>query len=112
MSVKEIFDSMEYGPAPEGAAEAFAWLVDQGSRFGHFIDGGFSEPREGFLSKNPANGETLATLTQATQAEVDAPSRQRARRRGNGRVWAGMVGPSISMRWRVLYRNIRGFSPC
>ncbi|MCR9113995.1 MAG: aldehyde dehydrogenase family protein, partial [Rhodobacteraceae bacterium] len=52
--------------------EAFAWLVDQGDRFGHFIDGAFTAPGNGFLSKNPATNETLATLTQATQADVDA----------------------------------------
>ncbi|WP_319825538.1 aldehyde dehydrogenase family protein [Thalassovita sp.] len=72
MTVKEIFESMDYGPAPETAAEALAWLVDQGDRFGHFINGAFTAPGAGFLSKNPANGETLATLTQATQADVDA----------------------------------------
>ncbi|MDU8928029.1 aldehyde dehydrogenase family protein [Alisedimentitalea sp. MJ-SS2] len=72
MSVKEIFQSMDYGPAPEGAAEAFAWLVDQGDRFGHFINGEFTAPRGDFSSKNPANGETLAHLSQAIQGEVDA----------------------------------------
>ena len=72
MTVKDIFDTMAYGPAPEDAAEAFAWLVDQGDRFGHFIDGAFTAPGNGFLSKNPATNETLATLTQATQADVDA----------------------------------------
>jgi len=72
MSVKKIFDSMEYGPAPESAADALAWLVDQGDRFGHFIAGEFTAPGDGFLSKNPANSETLATLTQATQEDVDA----------------------------------------
>ena len=72
MTVKEIFESMEYGPAPESAAEALAWLVDQGNRFGHFIDGEFTRPRKGFKAKNPATGEVLATLTQATQADVDA----------------------------------------
>ena len=41
MTVSEIFDTMEYGPAPESAAEALAWLVDQGDRFGHFINGEF-----------------------------------------------------------------------
>ena len=72
MSVKEIFDTMEYGPAPESAAEALAWLVDQGDRFGHFIDGAFTKPGKGFDSKNPATGEVLATLSQATQTDVDA----------------------------------------
>ena len=72
MTVKQIFDSMEYGPAPESAGEALAWLVDQGDRFGHFIDGAFTEPGDGFESRNPATGEVLATLSQADQADVDA----------------------------------------
>ncbi len=72
MSVSEIFETMDYGKAPESAADALAWLVDQGSRFGHFIDGSFTDPVDGFDSKNPATGEVLATLTQATQVDVDA----------------------------------------
>ncbi|WP_170346671.1 aldehyde dehydrogenase family protein [Ruegeria atlantica] len=72
MTVKEIFETMEYGPAPESAAEALAWLVDQGDKFGHFIDGAFTKPGKGFESRNPATGEVLAKLTQATQADVDA----------------------------------------
>ena len=71
MTVKEIFENMEYGEAPESAAEAFAWITDNGARFGHFIDGAFTEAGEGFLSRNPANGETLATLTQGSAADVD-----------------------------------------
>ncbi|MBR9650180.1 aldehyde dehydrogenase family protein [Thalassovita aquimarina] len=72
MTVKDIFETMDYGPAPESAAEALAWLVDQGDRFGHFIDGDFTTPGDGFASTNPATGEVLATLTQATQVDVDA----------------------------------------
>ncbi|MFZ7093500.1 aldehyde dehydrogenase family protein [Primorskyibacter sp. 2E233] len=71
MSVRDIFESMDYGPSPEGAGDALAWLVDQGDRFGHFIDGAFTDPGEGFDSRNPATGEVLATLTQATQADVE-----------------------------------------
>ena len=72
MTVKEIFETMEYGPAPESAAEALAWLVDQGDMFGHFIDGVFTKPVKGFDSRNPATGEVLATLSQATAKDVDA----------------------------------------
>ncbi|WP_306111585.1 aldehyde dehydrogenase family protein, partial [Roseovarius sp. MMSF_3448] len=72
MTVKEIFESMEYGPAPESAADAYAWLVDQGDRFGHFIDGAFTAPGEGFEAKNPATGEVLALLSQASAEDVDA----------------------------------------
>ncbi|WP_299550718.1 aldehyde dehydrogenase family protein [uncultured Tateyamaria sp.] len=72
MTVKEIFESMDYGTAPEAAGDALAWIVDQGARFGHFINGQFTDPSDGFESKNPATGEVLATLSQATQADVDA----------------------------------------
>ncbi|GLQ28682.1 aldehyde dehydrogenase family protein [Sulfitobacter pacificus] len=89
MSVSEIFETMEYGTAPESAAEALAWLVDQGSRFGHFIDGDFTTPADGFDSKNPATGEVLATLSQATQADVDAAVKA-ARKAQNG--WANLGG--------------------
>ncbi|MEM1107041.1 MAG: aldehyde dehydrogenase family protein, partial [Pseudomonadota bacterium] len=71
MTVKEIFESMEYGPAAEDASDALAWLVDQGDRFGHFINGNFSTPGDGFEAKNPATGNVLATLTQASQTDVD-----------------------------------------
>ncbi len=72
MTVKEIFDTMDYGPAPESAAEALAWLIDQGDRFGCFINGAFSAPGETFESKNPATGEVLASVTQASQSDVAA----------------------------------------
>ena len=101
MSIKEIFDTMGYGPAPESAAEALAWLVDQGDRFGHFIDGAFTAPGDGFESRNPADGEVLATLTQATQADVDAAVT--AARKAQGK-WEGLGGPG---RARYLYAIAR-----
>ncbi|MDQ2094379.1 aldehyde dehydrogenase family protein [Rhodalgimonas zhirmunskyi] len=102
MSVKEIFESMDYGPAPEDASEAFAWLVDQGSSFGHFIDGAFTEGRDDFKAMNPANGEILAELTQANAEEVDATIE--AARRAQTR-WARMGGAA---RARHLYALARG----
>ncbi|GGH27327.1 aldehyde dehydrogenase (NAD+) [Cribrihabitans marinus] len=101
MTVKEIFETMDYGPAPESAAEALAWLVDQGDRFGHFIDGAFTAPGDGFESRNPADGEVLATLTQATQADVDAAVT--AARKAQPK-WAGMGGAG---RARYLYAIAR-----
>ncbi len=70
MSVADIFDSMEFGEAPENAAEALAWLVDQGSQFGHFINGEWTDARADFQTRNPATGEVLADISQATQDEV------------------------------------------
>ncbi len=101
MTVKEQFESMDYGPAPESAAEALAWLVDQGSAFGHFIDGAFTEARPDFESRNPATGEVLATLSQATPDEVkSAVAAARAAQPG----WAGLGG---HQRARYLYAIAR-----
>ncbi|PJE27691.1 aldehyde dehydrogenase (NAD+) [Pseudooceanicola antarcticus] len=72
MNVKDIYESMEYGPAPEAAGDALAWVVDQGSRFGHFIDGAFTKPGETFETTSPASGEVLAEVSQATSADIDA----------------------------------------
>ena len=101
MTVQDKFDAMDYGAAPESAAEALAWLVDQGDRFGHFIDGAFTAPGDGFLSRNPATGETLATLSQATQADVDAAVA--AARKAQGK-WEALGGPG---RARSLYALAR-----
>ncbi|MBV0913049.1 aldehyde dehydrogenase family protein [Anianabacter salinae] len=101
MTVREIFDSMDYGPAPEGAAEALAWLVDGGDRFGHFIGGAMTEPGDGFEAKNPATGEVLATLTQGRQADVDAAVA--AARKAQGK-WAKLPG---NARARYLYALAR-----
>ncbi|HEY7611574.1 MAG TPA: aldehyde dehydrogenase family protein [Gemmatimonadales bacterium] len=71
-SIPEIFSTMAYGPAPEAAATAQAWLDGHGRRFGLFIGGRWTEPGgETFETLNPATGKPLATLTQAGEAEVD-----------------------------------------
>src|SRR4029453_19021350 len=71
-SVPEIFQSMAYGPAPEGAGPAQAWLDAHQRRFGLFI-GGTWVPGQGetFETLNPATGKPLARLAQASTKEVD-----------------------------------------
>ncbi|WP_420012393.1 aldehyde dehydrogenase family protein [Tateyamaria sp.] len=101
MTVKDIFETMDYGTAPEAAGDALAWIVDQGARFGHFIDGAFTDPANGFDSTNPATGEVLATLTQATQSDVDAAVK--AARAAQPK-WAKSGGHA---RARVLYAIAR-----
>ncbi len=72
MTVSEIFETMEYGAAPESDAEAQAWLDRHGRAFGLFIDGTFSAPCNVFVSRNPATGDELARITQAGQSDVEA----------------------------------------
>ena len=72
MTTREIFETMDYGPAPESAAEALAWIAAKGPGFGHFIDGTFTAPGTTFATRNPANGTELAQITQGTADDVDA----------------------------------------
>jgi aldehyde dehydrogenase (NAD+) len=101
MTVSEIFETMDYGNAPESAAEALAWIVDQGGAFGHFIDGQMTPPGKVLESCNPATGEVLANLTQGTQADVD--DAVKAARRAQPK-WESAGGPA---RAKVLYALAR-----
>ncbi|MHA7869722.1 MAG: aldehyde dehydrogenase family protein [Salipiger thiooxidans] len=101
MSVKEIFETMEYGPAAESASEALAWLATQETGFGQYIDGAFTAPGDTFESRNPATGALLAKVTQATQADVDAAV---AAARAAQPKWEKLGGPG---RARHLYALAR-----
>ena len=69
-SVASIFDSMAYGPAPEGDAEALAWIAGHQGRFGHWINGAFTAPGAVFETRNPATGTVLAEVTQGSGDEI------------------------------------------
>jgi aldehyde dehydrogenase (NAD+) len=73
MNVMEIFETMEYGPAPEAAAPGLAWIKEH-SPFGLFIDNQWVEPASGQYidSINPATGKPLAKVAAANSADVDA----------------------------------------
>jgi len=79
MTIKEIFASMEYGPAPESNAEALAWLAKHKGSFGHYIDGAFTAAEAPFDTKNPATGATLAQVSQGSAQSVDAAVKAAAR---------------------------------
>jgi len=70
-TVKEIFSTMEYGPAPESPDFVEAWLEKHGRRFGHFINGRFAEGSSGFEVINPANKAVIATVSQGNSADID-----------------------------------------
>ncbi|HVZ12836.1 MAG TPA: aldehyde dehydrogenase family protein, partial [Bauldia sp.] len=90
MSVAEILDTMDYGPAPESDKDARAW-IRQHDRAGLYIDGAWRQPQEGkwFATSNPATGEVLAEVAQGSQADIDAAVK--AARRAQG-TWSRTAG--------------------
>ncbi len=101
MQVSEIFESLDYGPAPESRAGAEAWISGHGGRFGHFINGAFTAHARGFDSRNPATGERLARLSVADRKTVDAAVAAAANAQP---AWAGLSG---HQRARYLYAIAR-----
>ncbi|MQY41738.1 aldehyde dehydrogenase family protein [Epibacterium sp. SM1969] len=101
MTVKEIFDTMDYGPALESDSAAQAWLDKHNRAFGHFIAGAFTDAAETFASCNPATGAELAQISQASQADVEAAVA--AARKAQPK-WEALGGPG---RARVLYALAR-----
>jgi len=70
--VKEILDTMDYGPAPEANGAITQWLKTHEAGFGQFINGAFTKAgSETFEVMNPANGAKLARVSQGTAADVD-----------------------------------------
>jgi aldehyde dehydrogenase (NAD+) len=74
MTIAEIFSTMEYGPAPESADPAQAWLEARGREILPFIGGDFRRPESGelFETVNPGTAKPLARVAQCGPAEVDA----------------------------------------
>jgi len=70
-TIKEILQTMDYGPALETTKEAQAWLDGHERRFGLFIDNAWSDAGETFATTNPADGIELAQVTQATDDDVE-----------------------------------------
>ena len=73
MNVMEIFETMEYGPAPEAAAPGLSWIQEH-SPFNLFINNQWVKPTSGQYidSINPATGKRLAQVAAAHSADVDA----------------------------------------
>ncbi|MEP2744942.1 aldehyde dehydrogenase family protein, partial [Bauldia litoralis] len=103
MSVAEILDDLEYGPAPESDAEAREWLAQHADGTQLFIDGEWRKPASGqwFDTLDPATGAVLARIAQADGTDVDAAV---AAARQAQAPWAALPGHA---RARCLYAIAR-----
>ncbi|SDB08532.1 aldehyde dehydrogenase family protein [Bauldia litoralis] len=103
MSVAEILDDLEYGPAPESDTEAREWLAQHADGTQLFIDGEWRKPASGqwFDTLDPATGAVLARIAQADGTDVDAAV---AAARQAQAPWAALPGHA---RARCLYAIAR-----
>ncbi|MBT9246984.1 aldehyde dehydrogenase family protein [Gemmobacter fulvus] len=75
-TIKDIMNTMEYGPAPEGNAEVKAWLAGLGDGIGHFINGKFTDARAPLIEVlNPATDVPLAQVAKGSAEDVEAAVR-------------------------------------
>ncbi|MEL0180968.1 MAG: aldehyde dehydrogenase family protein, partial [Deltaproteobacteria bacterium] len=73
MNLETLYEKMEYGPAPESPNNAEQWLKDHQHKFSLFINGKWTESskKNNFESINPATGKSLASISEASEQEVD-----------------------------------------
>ena len=72
MQIKNIFDKMDYGEAPESAREAQNWLKNHNYTFGNFINGKWKQCEDHFNTVNPANDQVLAKIGQSSPSDIDS----------------------------------------
>ena len=104
-SVRDYYETLDYGPAPEAADAARAWLARHGGRLGHWIDGGWAEVgTDVFETLDPATGATLATVAQGSVDDVD---RAVAAARGALPAWRALGGHGRARHLYALARAVQ-----
>ena len=101
MSIETIFDTMDYGTAPEDRRAALQWIADHGGISGPYVNGTWGPFRDDMPVCNPATGEKLAGMTITSADEVAAAV---AAARKAQPAWEASGGPA---RARVLYAIAR-----
>ena len=72
MSIETIFDTMDYGTAPEDRNAALQWIADHGGIAGPYVNGTWGPFRDDLSVSNPATGETIATYPLMSEGEATA----------------------------------------
>ncbi len=105
MSVMDIFETMEYGPAPEASSPALAWIKER-QPFGLFINNQWTKPTSGryLESVNPATGKSLAQVASGNSADVDTAV---AAARRAFETWSQLAGHTRARYLYALARQIQ-----
>ncbi|HEY5597979.1 MAG TPA: aldehyde dehydrogenase family protein, partial [Kiloniellales bacterium] len=106
MSIVEILDTMDYGPAPEARDHADAWLARHADGFGLFIGGTWRAAKSGesLAAVNPANGRPLGSVAQAGKADVGVAVRAGRAAQGG---WAALGGHGRARHLYALARLVQ-----
>src|SRR5438132_9640350 len=104
--ISEIFETMEYGPAPEAEQPALEWIARHGGEFGLYVGGRWVKGQDGrgFDVINPATRAKLARVVQAGPADVSAAvAAARAALPG----WAALPGHARARHLYALARAVQ-----
>ncbi|MBP9076881.1 MAG: aldehyde dehydrogenase family protein, partial [Haliscomenobacter sp.] len=109
MKIKDLFETMEYGPAPENRDAADQWLDARQREFQLFINGEWAPPVSGkyFDTINPANKEFLARIAEGGPDDV---GRAVAAARQALPHWAALSGHARARYLYALARQIQKHS--
>jgi len=74
-TIAQIFETLEYGPAPEAASSVNSWLDEHGRDFGHFVNGKWVKPegRKVYETRNPTTGQRFLCNVRFTVTSFDLP---------------------------------------
>jgi len=104
--ISEIFETMEYGPAPEAEQPALEWIARHDGEFGLYVGGRWVKGQDGrgFDVINPATRAKLARVVQAGPADVSAAvAAARAALPG----WAALPGHARARHLYALARAVQ-----
>lgn len=109
MSVKEIFETMEYGPAPESDKAVKDWLTKNNNKFGLFINGKWENPnsKQFFETVNPSNKHTLAEIAHANEKDVNKAVKSAKKAFPQ---WSGLSGHERAKYLYAIARQIQKHS--
>lgn len=106
MNVESFLKTMDYESNSEDDRAARAWLSGHGAKFGHFINGSFTDPVDdnGLAVLEPSTGRELARVSLAGSEEVEAAV-SAARKAQKG--WAALSGHERALKLYALARSIQ-----
>ncbi|MBK9746422.1 MAG: aldehyde dehydrogenase family protein [Chloroflexi bacterium] len=104
MSVRELFQTMTYGTAPEAADAARAWLDAHKRKFDVFINNQWVKAEAHFDSTNPATGEKIASIGDGGKKGVDLAAQAA---RAAFPAWSALSGHERAKHLYAIARNIQ-----